>query len=382
MDARSTEGRARIEAARRVMAAEGMDGLLLVSGPNATYLSGYPSFERTARAIYVVLPRRGPVVAVAHAWRAEEARRYAWVDEVRTYERLGMAPLAELESVWRDLQLRGGRVGAELAGELRMGIPYAEFEALRERLDDTRFEDASDVLWRLRMVKSATEIARHRRACQVTALAYAATFAGASAGTPGSEIVNNMKIEMMRRGGAEPWVMASFGPGHYDMPSEVVEDRPVEPGDLLWMDAGCTVEGYWSDFSRAAVVGPASSRQRDAQRAVHEVTAAAVRMIRPGLPVAELAAVCAEGVARLGLPVTTALSDRAQRIGHGLGLDVTEMPHIAAYDPTVLAAGMVVTVEPAVATADGAFHVEENVVVTVDGHEVLSATAPWELVEV
>jgi Xaa-Pro aminopeptidase len=111
------------------------------------------------------------------------------------------------------------------------------------------------------------------------------------------------------------------------------------------------------------------------------VTEAAVRLIRPGRPVAEIAAACREGLAGLDLEVTAHLSDLAGRVGHGLGLDVTELPHVAEFDSTVLEAGMVITVEPAIATRYGAFHVEENVLVTEDGFEILS-TAPWELATV
>jgi Xaa-Pro aminopeptidase len=190
-----------------------------------------------------------------------------------------------------------------------------------------------------------------------------------------------MKTEMIRRGGADPWVLSSFGPGSYELPTEVLPQGLVRRGDMLWIDAGCAVGGYWSDFSRAAVVGPPSAEQLEAHAAVHALTESAVRLIRPGRPVAEIAAACREGLAGLDLEVTAHLSDLAGRVGHGLGLDVTELPHVAEFDSTVLEAGMVITVEPAVATRYGAFHVEENVLVTEDGFKILS-TAPWELATV
>jgi Xaa-Pro aminopeptidase len=74
------------------------------------------------------------------------------------------------------------------------------------------------------------------------------------------------------------------------------------------------------------------------------------------------------------------VSGLACRVGHGLGLSTTEPPSLALDDPTVLEAGMVVTIEPGFATEFGMFHVEQNVVVTDDGPDVLS-TAPWELHE-
>src|SRR5262245_37008666 len=372
----------RVARAQRSMAEAGLDALLLISSPNLAYLSGVSIVEMTAgRAWYLVVPSTADPTLVVQDWRKAEAIRTSWVEDVRSYRRLSKVPFEHLDDLWESRGLANGRVGAELGAELRLGIPWLDFEGLRGHFSTTRFVDASDLLWQLRMVKDEGEIEFIRRACRITADAYSSTFAHASAVLSGRELVWRMKSAMLASGGSDPWVLASFGPGSYDIGTASPGERPLEPGDVLWMDAGCTVGGYWSDFSRAAVVGPAAPEQRDLQRAVHELTAQGVGMIRPGTPVGEIAARCNEGVARLGVPVTTPLSTLAGRIGHGLGLDVTELPHVAEYDPTVLAPGMVITVEPGVATSYGVFHVEENVLVTEDGHEVLSVS-PWELMEV
>jgi Xaa-Pro aminopeptidase len=376
------EGERRIAEARRRMEAAGLDALLLVSSTNAAYLSGYPSPERTlGRALYVLLPLRGRPAVLAQAWRLEEARRYCWLPDVRGYHRLSAVPFEELDRLWEENRLGAATVGVETGSEQRLGLPLEDFEALCAHFGGTRFVDCGGLLWKLRLVKSGVEVARIRAACRITAEAYAATFATATVGQPGRKIVDRMKTEMIRRGGADPWVLSSFGPGSYNLPTEVPPQAPVGHGDMLWIDAGCTVGGYWSDFSRGAVVGPPSPEQLEAHAAVRAVTAAAVSLIRPGRPVAEIAAACREGLAGLDLEVTAHLSDLAGRVGHGLGLEVTELPHVAEFDSTLLEAGMVITVEPAVATGYGAFHVEENVLVTEDGFEILS-TAPWELATV
>jgi Xaa-Pro aminopeptidase len=376
------EGERRIDEARRLMEAAGLDALLLVSSTNAAYLSGYPSPERTlGRALYVLVPLRGQPAVLAQAWRLEEARRFCWIADVRGYQRLSAVPFEELDRLWEENRLEAATVGVETGSEQRLGLPLQDFEALCAHFGATRFVDCGELLWRLRLVKSAAEVARLRGACRITADAYAATFATATVGQPGRRIVDRMTSEMIRRGGADPWVLSSFGPGSYELPTEVPPEAPVRRGDMLWIDAGCAVGGYWSDFSRAAVVGPPSAEQLEAHAAVHGVTEAAVGLIRPGRPVAEIAAACRDGLARLDLEVTAHLSDLAGRIGHGLGLDVTELPHVAEFDSTVLEAGMVITVEPAIATRYGAFHVEENVLVTEEGFEILS-TAPWELATV
>lgn len=74
----------------------------------------------------------------------------------------------------------------------------------------------------------------------------------------------------------------------------------------------------------------------------------------------------------IGIPIDAATSDLAARVGHGVGFDITEPPHVSPVDPTILAPGMVITIEPGVATPFGLFHAEEVVAVTATGHEVLS----------
>ena len=64
------------------------------------------------------------------------------------------------------------------------------------------------------------------------------------------------------------------------------------------------------------------------------------------------------------MPVTSDISGLAGRVGHGVGLDMTEPPHISEDDATVLAPGMTITIEPGVATPFGLFHAEQNVLVT------------------
>jgi Xaa-Pro aminopeptidase len=73
----------------------------------------------------------------------------------------------------------------------------------------------------------------------------------------------------------------------------------------------------------------------------------------------------------LDFAITSSIAQRAERVGHGVGLNMTEPPHMAIYDRTPLREGMVITIEPGVATEYGTFQAEEDLVVTADGCEVL-----------
>ena len=97
------DGQVRLDRARAAMERAGLDGLLLLNSTNLVYLSGYPAVERTlARPHYLVVPRRGDPTFLVHEGRLAEARRYGWIDEVRTYHALSVAPLAELHRVFTE----------------------------------------------------------------------------------------------------------------------------------------------------------------------------------------------------------------------------------------------------------------------------------------
>jgi len=181
-----------------------------------------------------------------------------------------------------------------------------------------------------------------------------------------------MKDYLVQHSDGTIFLAITSGSGNYDLVTKRPENRPLVSGDLVWMDAGCTVNGYWSDYSRAGIVGPPSDEQRCAQDAIHRITNQAVAMVRPGVRASWIWQFCLKELEALFFPITSSITQLAARVGHGLGLDMTEPPHLGPHDQTLLQEGMVITIEPGVATTYGTFHVEENVLITKDGAELLS----------
>jgi Xaa-Pro aminopeptidase len=376
---RQRVGRDRMTAAQAALADGGFDALLITTGTNLLFLSGYPFVEMTlARPFFLVVPRHGSPVLIVHAGREAEARRYAWIRDVRAYRELSVAPVAELRSAFRDLGIERGRIGVELGYEQRLGIPVLEFQRIQAEFARARFADAASLLWRLRMVKSPEDVAAIREACRITTAAYELTFQRSREGETDRVVAERMAGAMGDAGGERAWVLVTSGEGNYELATGVPVGRALERGDMVWFDSGCSVAGFWSDFSRAGVVGGPSPDQAEAQRLIWDATMAGVGLIRPGVPVAEVAGACNTRLHAVGIPVLAYTSDLAARIGHGIGYDITEPPHVSEADPTILEAGMVISVEPGFAAPDGLFHVEQNVLVTADGHEILSSS-PGEL---
>lgn len=361
------------------MAEAEIDALLVTEGSNYMYFSGHRvPYARTSdsghsRPSAVVLPREGEPIVIVHAFHQLDAVRAGGARDVRAYEEFSHGATLLVRDALRERCAGRGRVGTELGYEQRLGLPYAEFIWLQKDLGSLEFVDAAHLLWRLRMVKSEAEVACIREACRITGRAYAAMFARLREGMTERDVSALLAIAMMEEGADRPGLlMVTSDPARYRT-GDAATRRTIRRGDMVWSDAGAIFNAYWADFSRAAVVGGPSRDQAAMQRAIHELTMRGVEMTRPGRPIAEIARVCNAGMEELGLP-----TNLAGRIGHGLGLQINELPHVATYDPTVLESGMVITIEPGVVTPYGLFHVEENVLVTADGYELLS-TAPREL---
>ena len=119
------------------------------------------------------------------------------------------------------------------------------------------------------------------------------------------------------------------------------------------------------------MVGTPTDEQRKIQDVITEITMMTAAQVRPGLKSSELSRYCVDLAASKGID----FSFNCGRLGHGMGINSTEPPHIALYDDTILEPGMVFTLEPGVVNDIGTFIVEENLVVRPDGYELLTSTA-------
>ncbi len=142
-------------------------------------------------------------------------------------------------------------------------------------------------------------------------------------------------------------------------------------GDVLMLDTGSSLNGYFCDFDRNFAIGRAADEARRAHDTLWRATEAGLAAAKPGATCGDLFAAMA-GVIGGGSDVG--------RLGHGLGTQLTEWPSIAPWEITPLRAGMVMTLEPSMDIGPGKMMVhEENILITEDGCELLTRRAPSEL---
>ncbi len=267
-------------------------------------------------------------------------------------------------------------LGLELGGQLTPSLSTLEIDELRTRLSNMGTADLSPVVWAVRAVKSQAELARIRRACEITSAAYRECFELISAGMTERDLASYVGLALRRNGADADWASVMSGVGDYERVDSVPRNRQFRIGDLVFIDCGANVGGYWADFSRSGVIGGASHRQEAMQELIWEITRVGVAGIRPGRTVGDVARDISDAMRSNKLIFGSA----SGRYGHGLGMVVTEPPDLSENDETLILPGMVLTVEPNVIDQQGIFHCEENVIVTETGNDVISRF-PWQLAQ-
>jgi len=339
------------------------------------YFSGFHSqfWESPTRPWYLLLPRDGkPVAVIPEIGAAGMAA--TWLDDIRTWpaprpEDDGLSLLAD---ALRGLVGGQGRIAAPLGHESHLRMPAGDFQALRERLAPTPVVDATGLLRNLRVIKSEAEIAKIRHACRLVSDAFEALPGQIAAGQSEREICRTLKIDLLQRGAdGSPYLIAASGQGGYDTIIMGPSDRAVARGDILIIDTGTTYDGYFCDFDRNFAFGPPSDAARRAYDVTYAATEAGLAAARPGATTSDLWAAMWSVLEAGG-----ALGNDVGRLGHGLGMQLTEWPSNRPGDDTPLVPGMVLTLEPGMTFAPGKLMVhEENIVIRADGAELLSRRA-------
>ena len=231
---------------------------------------------------------------------------------------------------------------------------------------------------RLRAVKDEAELAAIRRACAITDRVYERLAEVPFVGRTERDVSWDLTRLFHEEGGEGLAFESIVGAGPTgSRPHARAGDRTIGAGELVVIDSGCTIDGYASDYTRTFATGPIDGEAAEAYAVVQAAQAAALGAIRAGLPAVE-----ADAVARRVVDESPFAGTFGHGLGHGLGLDVHELPRMSTETTDVLEPGNVVTVEPGV-YLDGRFgvRIEDDVVVTADGIENLTGLTK-DLVEV
>lgn len=235
---------------------------------------------------------------------------------------------------------------------------------------------AADIVSSLRRVKDADEIARIRAAVRLADGVLADVLADLHEGITERDLAARLEYEFKKRGasGAAFDTIALFG-ARTSLVHGAPGDRPLASGDAVLVDLGCRLRGYCSDLTRTYAFGriPAAWFQ-DVYDLTQTAQQLALEAVRPGVSCREIDAIARDFISEGGHG-----EHFGHGLGHGVGIEVHEAPRLHRTSDAILEEGMVVTIEPGIYLPHrGGVRIEDLVVVTADGCEVLSG-APKEL---
>ncbi len=361
-DFEQSEFERRTERAQAAMRARELDALLFCSEAEVRYFSGFRTqfWLSPTRPWFLLVPAAAEPIAVIPEIGAELMAK-TWIKDIRAWP----APRPSDDGVGLLTQaLRGySRVGLPMSEETSLRMPLLTFEEVR-RGSGVDFVDCSDLIKALRMLKSAAEIALLESICAIASAAFARAPRLFRQGQQLKDVFREFKIALLEEGADDvPYLVGGAGQGGYGDVISPPTAEPLREGDILMLDTGATVGGYFCDFDRNFAIGRADEAAKSAYRQLWRATEAGLESSRPGVAVSVLFRAMHEA---LGGGTTN-----VGRYGHGLGMHLTEWPSVAAHDQTILEPGMVISLEPSLSIAPGRMMVhEENILVT-DGAPLL-----------
>ena len=257
------------------------------------------------------------------------------------------------------------RIGFEAAH-----TTVSAFRRMSEKLSGVELVEIGTALDDIRICKDHTEIEQLSLVATLSSLSLAAVLENIKPGVREIDIAQALEFEMRRRGAdgkAFDFIVASGERGA--MPHGKASDKIIEAGDLITIDFGALKNGYHSDETVTVACGKPQIRAQEIHSIVRIAHDLAIQAVKPGINCKDL-----DEVARSHIRARGYGDYFGHGLGHGLGLEIHEMPTLSPRSTAVLEEGMVVTIEPGIYIPGfGGVRIEDTVVVTGDGCTVLTS---------
>ncbi len=257
-------------------------------------------------------------------------------------------------------------------------LTVKEYLELKDLLPGVALQPGNGLVEDLRMIKDAAEIPIIRQAMTIGDKAFQHILGFIKPGISEKELALELEFFMRKQGAsgiAFDTIMAS-GP-RSALPHGVASERKLQRGDFLTMDFGAIYQGYHSDMTRTVVLGEATNKQHEIYEIVLEAQLAGLAAVKAGVPAREVDETSRRVITERGYGEYF-----GHGTGHGVGLAIHERPRVNTKDDTILQPGMVITIEPGIYLPDwGGVRIEDSVLVTEQGCEILTSSPKLELLK-
>ena len=387
----------RLTKVRQLLRDDDIAALVLWDEENVRYFTGFNSTHWKSKsvqpAVAVITPEHDPVLIVPEFFRGM-AEATTYIMDIRGQERCHHIPTlrslpTEVAAVLKELGCASGRIGIEDGDVANMYIPrpIRDIDRFRSDLPDATFIGGADAIWECRMIKSELEVDALRKACALTAEAFAEFVECFKMGMSEREAGSLLYSAIIRRGLGMGGMYFVGDPSRYPMidshPS--FEGVPMSRGSHLVVECGGIYKGYHGSVGRCLEIGSLTDDKIELIEAVEAGQDAALAALRHGAKAKDIIGAAAEALAERNYKPTGF-------VGHSIGLTGHEPPDLTDSQTMRIEKGMVLAIEVWIYEIPGftrggrsnqqagearknlgQFGMEEVVLVTDDGYEMLPA---------
>lgn len=336
-----------------------LNAFLVSHLPNIRYLSGF-----TGSSALLIISRKRQFLLTDPRYRQQSR------SEVQGY-RVSVTDDGLFETAAREALLkRCRRVGFE-----GNHLPFFSYQNLKKLFPGIRFLPQVGLVESVAAVKDGSEIESIKRAVRITDKVFNDILGVLRPGIREFEVAAEISYRQRMEGAEGDAFEVIVASGWRSaLPHGRASAKRIRSGEIVMLDFGCSVNGYHSDLTRTVAVGSASRRVREVYEIVLGAQERAIEAVRSGLSARALDEVARGYIRSRGYERYFGHS-----LGHGLGLQVHELPKVSSRSKDILAAGNVITIEPGIYLPNfGGVRIEDDVLVT-NGHSVVLNTAPKEL---
>lgn len=382
---------------KELLCERGLDGAIVSSPENFHYVTGFAGHQHTVSrqpgfSIAVVSAREDvptqlttmdfevPTFEIKSAGRFIVRKYDTWVG-VKTWDEIANGAIVPAPAVMensmdvlrkmvKDMDLADKKLGVEMEY-----LTYNYYNSLRQAFPEAKYQDISDMFVFARSVKTPEEIAMYRKLCGVADAAFTAVSQIVKPGISEREMVNTFRELVMASGVCTPSSWSMFSTGESGSRLTIPGNAVIRRGDVVKFDAGVGAEFdfYLTDTSRSWVVDGADPALYKLKDRLYEGQRRMIASARPGLPINELYHIAYDYV-KEAYP-----SYRRGHQGHSISLGpaTAEPPYINPATTRPLESGMILAMEvPCYIGGVQGFNIEDMVLITEDGCEVLTPNTP------
>ncbi|QDP40860.1 M24 family metallopeptidase [Radiobacillus deserti] len=350
----------RVDRLLQHMEAEGIDGAFITSKANIYYYTNYFT-DPHERLVALYIDTSGNRLLILPGMEKEDAKHAGWDGDFLAY--------SDTEDPWAFfetyLEKNPQRIGIE-----KEQLSVSRYETLTSLFDRTVFEDFTELLNQVRLIKEADEYRLLKEAASLADYGVKVGIESISEGKTELEILAAIEYALKKQGVREMSFSTMVLSGQKTAsPHGTPGMKKIEKGDLVLFDLGVVWNGYCSDITRTVAFHHMEDKQKEIYQTVLEAQKKAIDQVQQGFEIGTIDKAARDHIQNAGYgPYFT------HRIGHGIGIDVHEFPSLTTSNSLNIRKGMSFTIEPGVYVPGiGGVRIEDEIFVTEKGAELLTS---------